>query len=152
MLHDYHGGSRRLLRTAPFCGWVMAKPKRETYDLVTVCTVLLLYCANRFLCLFEGLLPNDFLLYHFNDLCAGILFPAYANLVCAFFKVRFRFEGPLVGLILGCLCSVFWEGLIPFLNSRSTADFYDCVCYVAGVQIYVLFRHAVVKSFSRKAP
>ncbi|WP_161471140.1 hypothetical protein [Adlercreutzia caecimuris] len=106
------------------------------FNLMVGAIVMVFYCLNRFLHGFDGVLPREFLLYHFGDLCGGILFPIYVNLVCIAAKSSFRIDSLGKAMMLEALCSAVWEGAIPLLWRASTADILDVVCYFVGGLVY----------------
>ena len=105
--------------------------------------ILSLYCSNRILGIWDDFLPAWFCSGHFGDICGGLLFPAYANVICMASGSSFRADSPGKLLLLGLLCAMFWEGLAPLLLSYSVADVSDCLCYLIGCQIYGLLKRLI---------
>ena len=113
---------------------------RQNLSILSVAMVL--YGINRWSDFFS-LLPGleQLFRYHFNDFLGAIVFAAYVNLLCLFHKVR-----PLNKyrslLLLGILCSLFWEGLAPLILPYSTRDWLDCAAYFLGMTVYWLLLRA----------
>jgi len=97
--------------------------------------ILLLYFVNSFwLKSLIGGGAGTFLRCHFNDLCAGVFIMAYINLLLHFKGTRIR---RLPFILLVCLAAgMVWEFFAPLINPRSTTDYIDLACYVAGGGLY----------------
>lgn len=95
-----------------------------------------IYCCNRFVASIDFVLPYAFAHYHLNDLCGGVLFPAYVDLLSWVVRRR-RLVTSLPRLLLLCgACCVCWEVLAPLFLSRSTGDVVDAVMYLLGGVVY----------------
>lgn len=77
--HDNRCG--HLLGSMPICGNRL-KRAQALFEMALAALVLITYCANRFYGAWNGVLPEQFCRNHFGDLCGGMLFPAYVNLLC----------------------------------------------------------------------
>lgn len=117
------------------------RDKEIRFNLLAICAVLLLYCANRFFDSFAGILPTAFLKYHFNDLCGGIIFPAYVNTLLIFFRSNYRVDCLYKIFVLELICSLAWEVIAPMFLSRSTGDLVDAFMYFIGGSIYCFMRY-----------
>ena len=121
----------------PVCGWIVESKSKKSFkiDLFLAAVVFTLYLLNKSQGIFYWL-PSAFGHNHMNDLLAGVLFPAYLNLTMYFssFDVRIR-RVPHVFLI-AFVCCVVWEGIYPLVNTSSTADLQDCLCYFCGSWLY----------------
>ena len=71
---------------------------------------------------------------HFNDLMAGILFPAYVNLVLSLFGMRMR--SWLEPLLFTLVAGIFWEYVTPLYRPQSVSDVWDIVAYLVGTLNY----------------
>ena len=101
--------------------------------------ILAFYCLNRFVIkpTVTDTLLGIFVRCHLNDYLGGILFPIYINIwIDLFGDLKHRITALLPSLLVGILCSVFWEGIAPFFLSYSTADWLDCIAYIAGSFTY----------------
>ena len=127
------------------------KPRRREakFDLGIAAVVLFLYCSNRFFNLFANILSEAFLNNHFNDLCAGILFPAYVNLLLLFFRTSFRIEGFRNLFSLELICSIAWEFFTPIIWSESTGDWIDVAMYFIGGALYGIARELRCRCIKR---
>lgn len=123
------------------CHGMMSKNAERAFELAMILTIFCLYCANRFLDSFASLIPQSFLDSHFNDLCAGVMFPAYTNLLMTIAKTSFRVDRISRLLILATVCSLFWEALTPILLPNSTGDWMDAAMYYTGGLLYGAIRH-----------
>ena len=106
-----------------------------TLNLVIVDSILFLlsitgYLLNRFWFSSYRLL---FLINHFNDFLAGILFPAYVNILLAFCGKRMK--GWLIPLIVILIVGLFWEYVTP-LYHQCVSDPKDILAYVSGTLVY----------------
>lgn len=119
------------------------------YDGIVAACTLLLYSANRWLKVFCCLPYQYFFLYHFNDLLAGILFPAYINLWCIVFRIEYRIDSMFKILLYGTLCSLAWEYIAPLVSSKSTADIVDVFMYILGSMIYYIL-YSIISNHARK--
>ena len=130
----------------------MTPPRKLEYrfEAIAICAIVSIYCANRFLYSFDGLLPTAFTRNHFNDLCGGMLFPAYANALFEALKVPIRIDDYPKAIVLGLACSVAWEVIAPLVLERSTADPVDACMYLGGGVLYVLARRLVLGSGARR--
>ena len=104
-------------------------------NLVIVDSILFLlsitgYLLNRFWFSSYKLL---FLINYFNDFLAGILFPAYVNILLAFYGRRMK--GWLIPLIIILIAGLFWEYVTP-LYHQCVSDPKDIVAYMSGTLIY----------------
>lgn len=123
-----------------------ARKREYRFEIVAICVIVSFYCANRFLNLFDGLLPTAFTRNHFNDLCGGMLFPAYANVLLEVLKMPVRIDDYPKVIGLGLLCSFAWEVVAPLVLERSTADPIDACMYLIGGIIYVFARRLVLNT------
>lgn len=152
---DVFGKQRRLRPDSDYRGgylpWSMSVLRHRItsrefhFEILYSLAVLSLYCSNRLLGIRDSILPQWFCDGHFGDFCGGLLFPAYVNAICIATDSPFRVIGIGKLLLLGLVCAVFWEGLAPLLLSYSVADAVDCLCYVAGCQLYGMLRHLLLK-------
>ena len=94
---------------------------------------LVVYSVNRFTPIWSG----EFAANHLNDLMAGVLLPAYINLVLSYSKYEFRVDRVSRSCMVGVLCCFSWELLAPLLLPFSTADLVDCACYFVGVFLHL---------------
>lgn len=106
-------------------------------DLVALAS-LAVYAVNRYFLSFDFILPYDFAHYHLGDLCGGVLFPAYVNLVTLSLGGFEAISSIPKAALLGLGCSVAWEIITPLLLPSSTGDVLDALAYVAGSLIYAV--------------
>lgn len=109
---------------------------RRRPDIWIAVAAVLIYVCNAHLWSFDAFLPFEFAHYHLNDLCGGVLFPAYVNLVTDMVGGGAVITTYRRAILLGIGCSLAWEVLAPALLSGSTADPLDAVAYVAGAFAY----------------
>ena len=103
-----------------------------------------MYCANRFLNLFFGFVPELFLKNHLNDLCGGIIFPAYVDLLLIFLKSPYHINGWKVSIAIGLICAISWEIIAPLFLPYSTGDWIDAILYVIGSLIYASLKKIII--------
>lgn len=85
--------------------------------------------------------PTGFARYHLNDLLAGLALPSLLALAFRWHEPWTSWPETLKGkLALTAGATLVWEGLVPLLSSRSTADTFDALCYIGGT----LAQHAMV--------
>lgn len=99
-----------------------------------------MYCANRFFNLFAEFEPHCFFENHLNDLCGGIIFPAYVDLTLILFNSPYSVSGLAFPLIIGVLCAISWEVIAPLILPYSTGDWIDAVLYIFGCLLYAILR------------
>lgn len=75
--------------------------------------------------------------YHLGDLCGGILFPAYFNLLTYSAMKTEVINGYVRGILPSILCSLVWEVITPILTPTSTGDPIDAAMYAFGTMAYV---------------
>lgn len=97
----------------------------------------LVYLTNRFVISFDILMPYAFAHYHLGDLCGGIIFPAYVNVLTEVFAGRHLIAGLRASLVLSCVCSITWEAITPLVFMYGTAGPIDACMYFAGGLIYL---------------
>ena len=88
------------------------------------------YLLNRF---YISSYSFPFFTNHFNDLLAGIIFPAYINILLALHRKRLK--GYIIPLIIILIAGLFWEYVTP-LYRHCISDPKDIVAYVAGTFVY----------------
>ncbi len=109
---------------------------RRRFDGAVLAIVLLIYFVNRIIKVYgDYLVFDDFFRYHFNDLCAGIAFIAYINLVLSFSKYN-RITKIWQILLFALLCSFWWEVITPIYKNDSTPDILDALSYFIGTVLY----------------
>jgi hypothetical protein len=100
----------------------------------------LFYLANRFV--FKPLLINgsgmisEIIRYHVNDYLGSFLMCSYINIVMYYFNGRLIRVNLLHYVLIGIMCSIFWEVLAPFVLKYSTPDILDCIAYILGTISY----------------
>lgn len=85
-------------------------------------------------------LPYEFAHYHLGDLCGGVLFPAYFNLLTYSVMKTEVISSYRKGILPSILCSLVWEVITPILAPTSTSDPIDAAMYAFGTMAYV-WRH-----------
>lgn len=98
----------------------------------------LVYLTNRFVISFDGMMPYAFAHYHLGDLCGGIIFPAYVNVLSDVFSGKRLINSLKKSLVLSCVCSIAWEVITPLAFMYGTADPVDACMYVIGGLIYLV--------------
>lgn len=109
--------------------------------------VLITYCANRFYGAWDGVLPEQFCRNHFGDLCGGMLFPTYVNLLCLAVGRRALICGMPTSLATGVVCSIAWEIAAPMVLCYSVGDPLDAIAYVIGALTHELLRKLFVRGW-----
>ena len=94
----------------------------------------LVYLINRFALSLDCVLP-----YEFADLCGGIVFPAYVNVLTRIVSGREIICGLGSSLLLSALCAVCWEVLASCVLHFGTADPIDALMYFLGGLVYLAF-------------
>lgn len=86
---------------------------------------------------------------YFNDILAGILFPAYANILLHFAQKRMTW--PIV-LLFMLFWGIFWEYAVPLFVRTATSDVWDLAAYEAGALFYILTAGMIcsLKPFQKK--
>ena len=100
----------------------------------------LVYLANRFAFPLDSVLSYEFARYHLGDLCGGILFPAYVNVLTQSVSGREAIVNPKATLLLSVLCSFCWEFVAPCIFRFGTADPIDVLMYFLGGFLYLVSR------------
>jgi hypothetical protein len=115
-----------------------ASRREAVFNFAVICLILCLYSINETTWAVEWILPEDVARFHFNDYCAGVLLPAYINLVlfvssrsCAITTLR-------RAVATGLLCTLSWEVVAPAFLTWSTPDPVDALAYMAGCLSYLL--------------
>ena len=106
----------------------------------------LVYLANRFVISFDILMPYAFAHYHLGDLCGGIIFPAYVNVLTEVFSGGHLIASLRASLILSCVCSVTSKVITPLVFMYGTADPIDVCMYFTGGLIYLAGYRAARRS------
>ena len=95
-----------------------------------------IYASNEFGV--KALFMSTFFHGHFNDMLAGVVLLAYANLLATLaHQPRLEFRSPVKALVLVLVAGLYWEEIAP-LYTTSTADPWDLLAYVGGGLVYVL--------------
>ncbi len=97
----------------------------------------IVYLVNRYIASFDFFLPYNFAHYQLGDLCGGIIFPAYANVLCETVSGKTPICSLASSLALSAGCSICWEVLAPMVVEFSTPDPLDAYMYVAGGILYL---------------
>lgn len=114
----------------------MSKSKKEViFNLSLAIVVFGLYLLNKSKGLFY-FLPFRFGQNHFNDVLAGMLFPAYLNLIMQLSRSDKRFTKPLELVLIALLCGFVWECCAPLFKPSAIFDLTDVACYVIGAMTY----------------
>lgn len=95
------------------------------------------YLVNRYITSFDFFLPYDFAHYQLGDLCGGIIFPAYVNVLCETVSGKTPICSLASSLALSVGCSICWEVLAPMVLEFSTPDPLDACMYVIGGILYL---------------
>ena len=99
----------------------------------------LVYLINRFAFSLDCVLPYEFVNYHLADLCGGIVFPAYVNVLTRIVSGREIICGLGSSLLLSALCAICWEVLASCVLHFGTADPIDALMYFLGGLVYLAF-------------
>ena len=99
----------------------------------------LVYLVNRFIFPLDCVLPYEFANYHLADLCGGIVFPAYVNVLTKVVSGREIISGLAASLLLSALCAFCWEFVASRILHFGTADPIDALMYFIGGLIYIAF-------------
>jgi hypothetical protein len=98
-------------------------------DLVMLATVLIVYLLVRI----AWAPTNGFARYHLTDLLAGVALPSLVALLFRDWEPWESWSRSLPGkLAMTFGAAMIWEGLVPLLSQRSTADLVDGLCYLIG--------------------
>jgi len=81
-----------------------------------------------------GICRTEFFRGHFNDLMAGVLFPAYVNLMLA--VMGLRMHGWIMPLLFTLAAGIFWEYVTPLYRPQSVSDPWDVAAYLLGALNY----------------
>ena len=98
----------------------------------------IVYLVNRYIASFDFFLPYNFAHYQLGDLCGGIIFPAYVNVLCETVSGKTPICSLASSLTLSAGCSICWEVLAPILLEFSTPDPLDACMYVIGGILYLV--------------
>lgn len=107
------------------------------FDVALSFAAISVYVCNRYIASFDAFLPYEFAHYHLGDLCGGVLFPAYFNLLTYSVMKTEVISGYRKGILLSILCSLVWEVITPILAPTSTGDPIDAAMYAFGTMAYV---------------
>ena len=113
---------------------------RPGLDYAVAAGALGLYALNRWVFSLDVVLPYDFAHYHLGDLCGGIAFPAYVNLLARAVRGSEIVTSLPSSLALSALCAVSWEVVAPALLPFSTGDIIDACMYAIGGLVYLACR------------
>ncbi len=119
-----------------YCAWYCAG--RYIIGLSLKADIFLLICSAAGYALNNRLIKPLGLFFfncYFNDILAGILFPAYANILLYF--ARKRMTWPVV-LLFMLFWGIFWEYAAPLFVRTATSDVWDLAAYEAGALFYIL--------------
>ena len=114
-----------------------------TSELPIAIITIVIYISNRFLNVFDLIVPWEFAHYHLGDLCGGVLFPAYVNMLSRVFIHKYLINGWVSSLIMSIVCCLCWEVLTPIITQNSTADPIDAIMYILGGVIYMIYHSYV---------
>lgn len=137
--------SRNMSRIAFVHGRLTESGKERVFETAIVVSMLAVYAVNRFTPLLDTILPFEIAKNHLNDACAGLLFPAYANLLCIAAHSRWRIVSYRSALLLGMVCCFAWEVIAPLIVPWSVGDPIDCLCYLSGSLLYATLRKLVMR-------
>lgn len=98
----------------------------------------IVYLVNRYIASFDFFLPYNFAHYQLGDLCGGIIFPAYVNVLCEMVSGKTPICSLASSLTLSAGCSICWGVLAPMVVEFSTPDPLDACMYVAGGILYLV--------------
>lgn len=115
------------------------------FDLIVVVAAIAAYTVNR---RFVKPLNITFMRCYFNDMMAGVLFPAYVNILLAL--IRRRMRGFLPPLLCTFAAACFWEYITPLYRPRSVSDPWDIAAYLAGTLIYCFIDRSATAKWCRK--
>lgn len=76
---------------------------------------------------------------HYNDFLGGISFMALINVILFFSKYN-KIKKLKIILLIGVMCSIFWELITPIFIIDSTGDFWDAVSYGLGFTVYWIIK------------
>lgn len=123
----------------------LVTPRREVaFETTIIVAMIVIYAINKNTPFFDNILPFHIASSYLNDICAGILFPAYTNILCIIARSSWRITSLFSVFALGILCSFVWEVVSPAIVPYSVGDPLDCVCYIAGGLIYIALRHVLI--------
>lgn len=136
MIGVYNGRGKRLLlldnnnSTGCGLGW-RAFVLSLIFDASVLFGISVLYGANVLFFRRSGI---PFFTCYFNDICAGVWFMAYTNLLLRIVKIRMFHLKSVIAYIL--IWGLIWEYGAPLIYLRSTSDPMDLVCYEIGAVLY----------------
>lgn len=110
------------------------------FDLICVFTALGAYTVNK---CFANILNCVFMRSYFNDIMAGVLFPAYINIWLILKPCRLSGYIPLLLCTLAVGC--FWEYVTPVYHPQSVSDKWDIAAYLAGTLLYCFVNSKAIK-------
>jgi len=76
---------------------------------------------------------------HYNDFLGGISFMALINLILLFSKYN-KIKKLKIIILIGLMCSIFWEVITPIFKVDSTGDFWDFIAYSIGFTLYWIIK------------
>ncbi len=97
----------------------------------------LIYLTNRLVFPLDSVLPYEFANYHLGDLCGGVIFPAYVNVLGQAVSGKDIVVGLRSSLFYSALGSICWEIVTPFVFHYGTADPIDALMYFLGGLAYL---------------
>lgn len=121
------------------------------FEAALIVFMLSIYAVNKSTPLFDAILPLDIAKNHLNDFCAGVMFPAYDNVLCIVSRSRWRVEGFGSTIALGALCCFAWEVIAPLIVPWSVGDPIDCLCYLGGGLLYAALRRLIQRKAASDA-
>ncbi|MFI3321863.1 MAG: hypothetical protein R3Y50_05000 [Rikenellaceae bacterium] len=113
------------------------------FDIAIFITCAAIYWINQLF--LKSMIGGNFLMFHFNDFLAIIVFMSLANITLVLFRPYVtRIDKLHHILILAIICGIFWEVITP-LYKESTADWLDLFCYIAGSLCYWVINRIFLK-------
>lgn len=135
---------QRLLLPCSYSDW-MDKSK-YIFHVRNAVASLAIYLINRFI-IKRSIISCEYLIarilkYQLNDFLGAFLLCAYINIALLFIYKDREMISLKIYFLVGCLCCLFWEIIIPiFFKRNSTPDILDCIAYMLGCFAYwILFK------------
>ncbi len=101
------------------------------FDITVLLLCSILYWVNILFIRPCGLL---FFVSYFNDVCCGVWFVSYSNILLALIRRRIYELKWMLPYIIACGCT--WEFLGPILNCSRIYDLMDIIAYSIGALVY----------------
>lgn len=121
------------------CTYSIGRMKQKLNFWICVVCVFLYIVNQKLKFQYTNKILRDFFIGYYNDVIAGILITAYANLASFIFRNgKILFKNLMQILLFVLACGLFWEYISPIYRQDQVSDVMDIFAYLIGGIIYWL--------------